>query len=511
MADYSEIYKQKKEEKISKADTASMLVGRAALMGVGYGSREILARGAHASIFSSMNVQGNTLNSTTISPVFYNSELNNNMNFYKMSTNGPKIYNTNGFGKALDPNQVNKSILNLTDNLTPGRGIANVAMPGLFRVLNPLGFAYGLYHGYSENGLEGAVQEATTMSLSYGYGIEASQREHTVGKLNNKKLTTFMKQGGFTQNEIDRYIENRNQDKLHAKDPKANPKGEITQARERLAKREQLLAKRIEKNQQRNPEIERSELEKLEKRHLKANASRNFVTATSSEQARILEQQKAQKQRLPERANDRIKRTEGAIFNLRQQAGPNITEASKVYQANSFFRVGSFGAMKAIPYVDRALGLIAPGLGSYMFASTGYSIGSSLATTASEMLGADNTFIAGVGGGIFGAAALAPVGAMAFSNIGSLAVTAAVAGSAMLATSAASGIMGEGFKRIGEAHNRFDFVKDPQPYFSRNAVTMRQRALQAMSSSHMNARNALGNEAAVLHSNRDYFATFGRL
>ncbi len=507
MADYSEIYKQKKEQNISKADTASMLVGGAALMGVGYGSREILARGAHASIFSSMNVQGNTLNSTTISPVFYNSELNNNMNFYKMSTNGPKIYNTNGFGKALDPNQVNKSILNLTDNLTPGRGIANVAMPGLFRVLNPLGFAYGLYHGYSENGLEGAVQEATTMSLSYGYGIEASQREHTVGKLNNKKLTTFMQQGGFTQNEIDRYIENRNQDKLHAKDPRRNAKGEITQARENLVATEESL-----KNSKET--IKNTKVAELEKKYEKFNKTEKFTKAKPEEQARILKHQEAQKQRITNRAlnaNAGIKATEGAIFNLKQQAGPNITETSKVYQANSFFRVGSFGAMKAIPYVDRALGLIAPGLGSYMFASLGYSVGSSLATTASEMLGADNTFIAGVGGGIFGAAALAPVGAMAFSNIGSLAVTAAVAGSAMLATSAASGIMGEGFKRIGEAHNRFDFVKDPQPYFSRNAVTMRQRALQAMGSSHMNARSALGNEAAVLHTNRDYFATFGRL
>jgi len=498
MADYSEIYKQKKEKNMSKADTASMLVGGAALMGVGYGSREILARGAHASIFSSMNIQGNSLNSTTISPVFYNSELNNNMNFYKMSSNGPKIYNSNGFGKALDPNQVNKSILNLTDNLSPGRGIANVAMPGLFRVLNPLGFAYGVYSGYSENDLEGAVQEATTMSLSYGYGIEASQREHTVGKLNDKKLTTFMKQGGFTQNEIDRYIANRNQDKRHAKNPKANPKGQITQTREKISNLERKLERKLphQKAQQESAKKNEAKLKKVS-------------TGTGLNQKTIDRQQ-----RKLNRANSLAQtsaKTEGAIFNLKQQAGPNLTETSKVYQANSFFRVGSFGAMKAIPYVDRALGLIAPGLSSYMFASVGYSIGSSLATTASEMLGADNTFIAGVGGGIFGAAALAPVGAMAFSNIGSLAVTAAVAGSAMLATSAASGIMGEGFRRIGEAHNRFDFVKDPQPYFSRNAVTMRQRALQAMGSSHMNARSALGNEAAVLHNNRDYFATFGRL
>lgn len=131
MPDYSEIYKEKKEKNVSKADTISMLTGGAALMGVGYGSREMLSRGAHSSIFSSMNVQGNNLNSTTIAPVFYNQEMNNNTNFYKMTTNGPKIYNENGFGRALPASQVNKSIVNLTDNLTPGRGIGNVPMPML--------------------------------------------------------------------------------------------------------------------------------------------------------------------------------------------------------------------------------------------------------------------------------------------------------------------------------------------------------------------------------------------
>ncbi len=507
MADYSEIYKQKKEKDTSKADVASMFVGGAALMGVGYGSRELLSRGFHSGIFSSMNVQGNSLSSTTIAPVFYNQELNSNTNFYKMTTNGPKIYNQNGFGKTINAAQANKSILNLTDNLTPGRGIANVAMPGLFRVLNPLGFAYGLYSGYEESGLEGVFKEGVNMSLSYAHGIKESQREHTVGKLNDRKLTKFMQQGGFTQNEIDRYIENRNQDKLHAKDPRRNPKGEITQARENLVATEESL-----KNSKET--IKNAKVAELEKKYEKFNKTEKFTKAKPEEQARILKHQEAQKQRFTNRAinaNAGIKATEGAIYNLKQQAGPNITETTKIYQANSFFRIGSFGAMKAIPYLDRGLGLVAPGIGSYMFASAGYSIGSSLAIGASEMLGADNTFLAGVGGGIFGASALAPVGAMAFSNIGSLAVTAAVAGSAMLAVSLGSGIMGEGFKRVGEAHNRFDFAKDPEPFFSRNAVTMRQRALQSMGGSHMNARNALGNEAAVLHNNRDYFATFGRL
>lgn len=498
MADYSEIYKQKKEKNTSKADAASMFVGGAALMGVGYGSRELLSRGFHSGIFSSMNVQGNSLSSTTIAPVFYNQELNSNTNFYKMTTNGPKIYNQNGFGKTINAAQANRSILNLTDNLTPGRGIANVAMPGLFRVLNPLGFAYGLYSGYEESGLEGVFKEGVNMSLSYAHGIKESQREHTVGKLSDRKLTKFMQQGGFTQNEIDRYIENRNQDKLHAKDPGRNAKGEITQAREKISKLERKVERKLphQKAQQESAKKNEAKLKK--------------VSSGTGLNQKVIDRQQRKLNRANALAQPSAK-TEGAIFNLKQQAGPNITETSKIYQANSFFRIGSFGAMKAIPYLDRGLGLVAPGIGSYMFASAGYSIGSSLAIGASEMLGADNTFLAGVGGGIFGASALAPVGAMAFSNIGSLAVTAAVAGSAMLAVSLGSGIMGEGFKRVGEAHNRFDFAKDPEPFFSRNAVTMRQRALQSMGGSHMNARNALGNEAAVLHNNRDYFATFGRL
>lgn len=498
MADYSEIYKQKKEKETSKADMISMLVGGTALMGVGYGSREILSRGAHASIFSSMNVQGNTLNSTTIAPVFYNQGMNQNIDFYKMTTNGPKIYNQNGFGKTINAAQANKSILNLTENLSPGRGIGNIAMPGLFRVLNPLGFAYGLYTGYEDSGLEGVFREAVNMSLSYGHGIKESQREHIVGNLSDKKLSKFMQQGGFTETEIENYLRNRNQDKLHAKDPGRIPKGEITQAREKINKLERKVERKLphQKTQQESAKKNEAKLKKVS-------------TGTGLNQ-KVIDRQQRKLNRANALAQPSAK-TEGAIFNLKQQAGPNITETTKIYQANSFFRIGSFGSMKAIPYLDRGLGLIAPAIGSYVFASAGYSIGSSLAIGASEMLGADNTLLAGVGGGIFGASALAPVGAMAFSNIGSLAVTAAVAGSAMLAVSLGSGIMGEGFKRIGEAHNRFDFAKDPEPFFSRNAVTMRQRALQSMSGSHMNARNALGNEAAVLHTNRDYFATFGRL
>jgi hypothetical protein len=498
MADYSEIYKQKKEKETSKADMISMLVGGTALMGVGYGSREILSRGAHASIFSSMNVQGNTLNSTTIAPVFYNQGMNQNIDFYKMTTNGPKIYNQNGFGKTINAAQANKSILNLTENLSPGRGIGNIAMPGLFRVLNPLGFAYGLYTGYEDSGLEGVFREAVNMSLSYGHGIKESQREHIVGNLSDKKLSKFMQQGGFTETEIDNYLRNRNQDKLHAKNP-LFLKGELTQKREQL---KTLESKAVEL---------KGKAEQLEVKYKAFNESERFQKLPAAKQQEILLHQKNQSARLATINNAELKAIEGSIYNLNKEAGPPINEKTKIYQANSFFRIGSFGSMKAIPYLDRGLGLIAPAIGSYVFASAGYSIGSSLAIGASEMLGADNTLLAGVGGGIFGASALAPVGAMAFSNIGSLAVTAAVAGSAMLAVSLGSGIMGEGFKRIGEAHNRFDFAKDPEPFFSRNAVTMRQRALQSMSGSHMNARNALGNEAAVLHTNRDYFATFGRL
>jgi len=183
----------------------------------------------------------------------------------------------------------------------------------------------------------------------------------------------------------------------------------------------------------------------------------------------------------------------------------------KVSNPNSFFRIGSLGQVKAIPFVDRMLGVMAPMIGASIGASVGYSLGSGMAEGISAMMGAENSTMMGAAGGIFGAIGGAALGGAALSSIGSAAVTAGLFGAATIIGSVSSQMFSETMRRASQTRPRLDFANDVQPYFSRNAVTMRQRALQAMNNSHINARSALGNEAAILHSNRDYFSNLGRL
>lgn len=183
----------------------------------------------------------------------------------------------------------------------------------------------------------------------------------------------------------------------------------------------------------------------------------------------------------------------------------------KVSNPNSFFRVGSTGSVKAIPFVDRILGVAAPMIGAGIGASVGYSAGKFLGESFSAMLGADNSTMLGAAGGIFGAIGGAAIGGAAFSSIGNLAASAAIFGTSAVIGTVSSHLFSETMRRTSANRPRLDTAGDAQPYFTKNAVTMRQRALQAMNSSHTNSRSALGNEASIMHMNRDYFSNLGRL
>jgi hypothetical protein len=117
----------------------------------------------------------------------------------------------------------------------------------------------------------------------------------------------------------------------------------------------------------------------------------------------------------------------------------------------------------------------------------------------------------GAAGGIFGAIGGAAIGGAAFSSIGGLAASAAIFGTSAVIGTVSSHLFSETMRRTSANRPRLDTAGDAQPYFTKNAVTMRQRALQAMNSSHTNSRSALGNEASIMHMNRDYFSNLGRL
>lgn len=182
----------------------------------------------------------------------------------------------------------------------------------------------------------------------------------------------------------------------------------------------------------------------------------------------------------------------------------------KLADNNRWF-VNSATGRGNIPYVSVGLGMMGPIMGAAVFGNLGFGMGKAIGNGISNMMGQGDSMALGTLGGIAGAMAMAPVGAsMLRSFKGALGLGALIGGGAILSKTA-GGFISEGLKRISQNKRGLDFATDAQPYFSRSAVTMRQRALQAMSNSVTNARSALGNEASIMHMNRDYFATYGRL
>jgi hypothetical protein len=68
-------------------------------------------------------------------------------------------------------------------------------------------------------------------------------------------------------------------------------------------------------------------------------------------------------------------------------------------------------------------------------------------------------------------------------------------------------ILKKGYERRA-MRRRIDTAGDTAAFFTRNANTMRSRAVLSMRNSHLNARSALGMEASFTHMNRDYFSPY---
>jgi len=153
------------------------------------------------------------------------------------------------------------------------------------------------------------------------------------------------------------------------------------------------------------------------------------------------------------------------------------------------------------------LGRMMPVLGGYTGANLGFGVGQSIGEGLGNML-FDGSYGLGLAGGIMGAKVGAMVGAAATKSGVGLALSAAAIGGTMIATEVVGDILKTGFK---QTRNRgLDFAGDLSAYNTNSAVTMRQRAVQSMHKSHLNARSALGQEASFQHMNRDYFAHYRR-
>lgn len=154
------------------------------------------------------------------------------------------------------------------------------------------------------------------------------------------------------------------------------------------------------------------------------------------------------------------------------------------------------------------IGRLMPLMTSYAGAGVGMQAGKMIGTGLGNLLGIEG-YGPGLAGGIFGAAAGAKAGAFLGGGLHRLAFGALMFGGAMMATDAVSGVLKSGFKN--PKTRGLDIAGDTAAFFNSQASTMRQRAVQAMHKSHLNARSALGNEASIMHTNRDYFSNYRRL
>lgn len=160
-----------------------------------------------------------------------------------------------------------------------------------------------------------------------------------------------------------------------------------------------------------------------------------------------------------------------------------FSTVSKVNSAGVMVARGAFGGG-----VGGFLKTGALGIGAF----TGAGIGQSLAGTPGA-----------IAGGYLGGALTA--GAVANPLLA--AGAAATIGGAYLVGKGAYSLLKTGYRKK-QYSKRIDTAGDMSAFMTSGARTMRERSVQAMRSSHMNARSALGQESSFLHMNRNYFSTY---
>lgn len=166
-------------------------------------------------------------------------------------------------------------------------------------------------------------------------------------------------------------------------------------------------------------------------------------------------------------------------------------------------------------------------MGAYMLSGIGFDIGGSVGEFAAGLI-SDKESVATLGrtvGSLAGTSIGARIGAYAFSGaapgfargVGAAAVAVAATGALAIGSTAVSTAFSGVYAslRTGFQNKRkmrgLDFAGDTAQMYTQRATTMRQRAVQAMNRSHMNARSAFGQEAQLMHTHRDAFSTYRRL
>jgi len=162
-----------------------------------------------------------------------------------------------------------------------------------------------------------------------------------------------------------------------------------------------------------------------------------------------------------------------------------------------------------MPMLGRISSIMGGHIGALAGASVGKTIGEGLADLGSNSYFDINKDVAGMFGYIFGAAGGAAIGAHIGSSLINIGIVGLGAYAMKEVVSSTYAHLEGGFSKAQKARG-LNFAGDTAANFTQNAVTMRERALQAMNKSHMNARSAFGQEANIVHMNRDMFSHYKR-
>jgi len=133
----------------------------------------------------------------------------------------------------------------------------------------------------------------------------------------------------------------------------------------------------------------------------------------------------------------------------------------------------------------------------------------------SQMLTGLATGLGAYAGAGIGQEIAGPVGAFAGAFAGARLMrsplaalgTAAIIGGSTAIMKAGGTLLKSGYRR-SQQNKMAHTAGSTAAFMTQGAVTMRQRAVQAMHKSHLNARSALGQEATLMHRPINYFSTY---
>lgn len=215
-------------------------------------------------------------------------------------------------------------------------------------------------------------------------------------------------------------------------------------------------------------------------------------------------------------AMDAATRVNNMVFDFDKSNYKKVAEYFKLDASDLRAKLDAGGGKGAVSIQRTALGFQGLGMmrtmmGGVMGASMGMAAGAAAGSFIAEQL-TDQGYgssAAGFVGGAFGAAAGARLGAFAAGSFARMGVIGAGIAATTIVAKGVYSMLESGFKNIGKGRG-LNFASDTSNHMTQQAVTMRQRALQAMHKSHLNARSAFGQEATITHMNRDMFSHYKR-